>query len=208
MAKLFQPIQFWIARLTCRNKISCSSTRSRPSPGLQPATRTVAGFRFAVLRAALHQHVTSPPPRRSGLRFPTPVGHGRGLASRPGCAVPGEGVGSPCLRLRLRPASPTPGEPWDDVSAIPPAASRCSHSLTTLSVCLGSAAPTQKGPQLPKRFCPILRRQPLAVVLRFARTRALLWSLSALTLATGQVFTADHAYFLPAIATARRAATA
>ena len=53
---------------------------------------------------------TLPPPRLSGLRFPTPVSHGRDLASRPGCTVPGEGVGSPCLRLRLRPASPTPGE--------------------------------------------------------------------------------------------------
>ena len=30
------------------------------------------------------------PPRRAGLRFPSPVGHGRGLATRPGCAVPGE----------------------------------------------------------------------------------------------------------------------
>ena len=42
---------------------------------------------------------TLPPPRLSGLRFPTPVSHGRDLASRPGCTVPGEGVGSPCLRL-------------------------------------------------------------------------------------------------------------
>ena len=57
---------------------------------------------------------------------PAPVGHGRGLASRPGCAGPGEGVGSPWLHLatsgvrrycsappasaRLRPASPTPKE--------------------------------------------------------------------------------------------------
>ena len=35
---------------------------------------------------------------------PSPVGHGRGLVSRSGCAVPGEGVVSPSLR----PASPTP----------------------------------------------------------------------------------------------------
>ena len=37
----------------------------RPSPGLQPATRTVAGFRYAVLRAALHPRSSLPPPRRS-----------------------------------------------------------------------------------------------------------------------------------------------
>ncbi len=30
---------------------------------------------------------------------PSPVGHGRGLSSRPGYTGPGEGVGSPCLRL-------------------------------------------------------------------------------------------------------------
>ena len=59
---------------------------------------------------------------------PPPVGHGRGLATRPGCAVPGEAsvrlvCGSACRSaprsklahaqpppLRLRPASPTPGE--------------------------------------------------------------------------------------------------
>ena len=57
-------------------------------------------------RPPLHPRSTLPPPRRVGLRFPTPVGHGRGLASRPGCAGPGEGVGSP----PLRPASPTPGK--------------------------------------------------------------------------------------------------
>ena len=95
------------------------------SSGLQPATRKVAGFRFTILRAAQHPRIVLPPPRRAGLRFPPSVGHGRGLATRPGCAGPGEGVGSPCLRLtslgalrsklapcnlRLRPASPTPGE--------------------------------------------------------------------------------------------------
>ena len=48
----------------------------------------MAGFRFAVLQAALHPRNTLPPPRRVGLRFPTPVGHGRGLASRTGSADP------------------------------------------------------------------------------------------------------------------------
>ena len=39
-------------------------------------------------RPPLHPRSTLPPPRRVGLLCPTPVGHGRGLASRPGCADP------------------------------------------------------------------------------------------------------------------------
>ena len=81
-----------------------------PRPHLQPATRTVAGFRFAVLQAALHPRNTLPPPRRSVLRFPASVGHGRGLAARPGCAGPREGIDSARRRLHRfrRVASPRP----------------------------------------------------------------------------------------------------
>ena len=139
----------------------------RPSPGLQPATRSVAGFRLPSFGPPLHPRITLPPPRRVGLRFPTPVGHGRGLASRPGCAGPGEGVGSPWLHLatsgvrrycsappasaRLRPASPTPGERGRrrSVPATSPAASRCSPSLATLSVCLRSCFADSGGTAAP-----------------------------------------------------------
>ena len=61
------------------------ASRVRP-PARHPS---VAGFRYAVLRAALYPRSTLPPPRRVGLRFPTPVGHGRGLASRPGLSRSG-----------------------------------------------------------------------------------------------------------------------
>ena len=121
------------------------------------------GLSFAVLQAALHPRSALPPPRRVGLRFPTPVGHGRGLASRPGCAVPGKGVGLPWLHLatsgvrryfsappasaRLRPASPTPGERGNrrSVPASPrqPAAAR-HRSRLSLSAS-GSALPNQAG---------------------------------------------------------------
>ena len=59
---------------------------------------------------ALHPRSTLPPPRRFGLRFPTPVGHGRGLAPRPGCACPGEGIDSARRRLHRfrRVSSPRP----------------------------------------------------------------------------------------------------
>ena len=58
MAKLFHPIRFWIARFTSRKSSdsSSSSCPSRPSPGLQPATRTVAGFRSPSFGPPIHQH--------------------------------------------------------------------------------------------------------------------------------------------------------
>ena len=167
-------------------------------------------------RPPLHPRSALPPPRRVGPSRvgPSPVGHGRGLASRPGCAVPGEGVGSPCLRLaslgalrskltpleppplRLRPASPTPGERGRR-SSCQPIGSQPLLACARDSLCLPGKVPhrLRRGRCAPKLSCRILRRQPLAVVLRFARTRALLWPLPALTLATGQVFTADHASF-------------
>ena len=98
----------------------------------------------------LHQHATTPPPQRSGLSNSSftsfgcgsamsavcayachrssihhpPVDHGRGLATRPGCADPRAGIDSASLRLhrfrrvslprpsrfRLRLRSSMPGE--------------------------------------------------------------------------------------------------
>ena len=162
-------------------------------------------------RPPLHPRSALPPPRRVGFRCPTPVGHGRGLASRPGCAGPGEGVGSPWLHLatsgvrryrfappasaRLRPASPTPGERGRrrSVPATSPAASRCSPSLATLSVCLWWCL-TESG----RGYCrPTLLPYPSASTAcrrpSLCSDADLLCPLSALTLATGQVFTADHA---------------
>jgi hypothetical protein len=52
------------------------------------------GLSCAVRRAAFASAPTLPPPQRSGLRYSPPVGHGRGLASRPDCAGPGEGIDS------------------------------------------------------------------------------------------------------------------
>ena len=59
----------------------------RPASSPPPAG---GGLSYADLQAALHPRSALPPPRRVGLRFPTPVGHGRGLAARPGCAVRGK----------------------------------------------------------------------------------------------------------------------
>ena len=138
----------------------------RPASSPPPAG---GGLSFAVHRAALHPRSALPPPRRSGLRFSTPVGHGRGLASRPGCAAPGEGVGLPWLR----PASPTPGERGNrrSVPATSTAASRCSR-CSRLSLSASVRCRTESGgATADQHCCHIHRRQPLAVVLRFARTR-------------------------------------
>ena len=108
MAKLFHPIRFWIARFTSR-KSSDSSSSSCPFASLArpPARHPLGGgLSFAVRRAALHPRGTLPPPRRVGLRCPTPVGHGRGLASRPSCAVRGKAsVCLGCARLHPRPGN-------------------------------------------------------------------------------------------------------
>ena len=159
---------------------------SRPSPGLQPATRRWRAFVMPSFRPPLHPRSTLPPPRRSGLRYPPPVGHGRGLASRPGCTGPGEGVGSPWLHLatsgvrrycsapptsaRLRPASPTPGEtPQRSCQPIGSQPLLALHA--TLSVCLWWCRTDSGGATAGQHCCHVHRRQPLAVVLRFARTR-------------------------------------
>ena len=81
-------------------------------------------------------------------------------AWHPGPAAPFRGKASVrlvCARLHPRPWN---GGNAETVPATPPAASRCSHSLTTLSVCLVTAAPTQAGPPQHKPFTPSLRRQP------------------------------------------------
>ena len=79
----------------------------RPSSGLQPARRRASVCRPSGRPASAR---SLPPPRRSGLRFPSPVGHGRGLASRPGYAGPGEGIDSTrcCLHRFRRVGSPRP----------------------------------------------------------------------------------------------------
>ena len=74
----------------------CDSHPSARPPARHPHG---GGLSYAVLRAALHPRSTLPPPRRSGLRFPPPVGHGRDLANRPGCADPGEGIDFVSLHL-------------------------------------------------------------------------------------------------------------
>ena len=140
---------------------------SRPSPGLQPATRRWRAFVMPSFRPPLHPRSTLPPPRRVGLRFPTPVGHGRGLASLSGCAVRGKAS----VRLGFARLHPRPGNGGDAVPASPSAASRCSPSLATLSVCLCWCLTDSGGATAGQHCCHVHRRQPLAVVLRFARTR-------------------------------------
>ena len=101
----------------------------------------------------------------------------------------GGGVGSPCLRLadlgalrskltlrNLRRSAcvrlhPRPKNGETKFLQPPPAASRCSPALATLSVCLGQYRTDSGKTATLQTFLPILRRQPLAVVLRFARTR-------------------------------------
>ena len=86
------------------------------------------------------------------------------MASRPGCAGPEEGVGSPCLR----PASPTPGERGRRrrAPAASPAASRCSPSLATLSVCLRYCLAESGGASADQHFCHVHRRQPAQLASR------------------------------------------
>ena len=105
---------------------------SRPLSGLQPATHTVAGFRYAVLQAApaSTKHTSATAARRS------PVSYARRPRSRLGIPVrlrgPGEGVGSSWLR----PASPTPGERGRRSSCQPIGSQPLLALLATLSVCL------------------------------------------------------------------------
>ena len=157
---------------SCRISSSIKSGHPLASLARPPARHPpVAGFRLPFVGPPLHQHAPCPPPRRSGLRFPTPVGHGRGLASRPGWAVPGEGVGSPCLRLclprfatletrsrNLRRSAcarlhPRPGD--GKTKFLPPqrqpAAARLRSRLSLSAV--GSASPTQACSPLPKQSC-------------------------------------------------------
>jgi hypothetical protein len=63
----------------------------RPASSPPPAG---GGLSYAVLRAALHQHTVFRHRGASVSVFTSPIGHGRGLATRPGCAVPGEGIDS------------------------------------------------------------------------------------------------------------------
>ena len=71
MAKLFQPIRFWIARFICRKSSasSGSSCPSRPSPGLQPATRR---WRVFVCRPSGRPASTKRTSATAALRSPVP----------------------------------------------------------------------------------------------------------------------------------------
>ena len=130
----------------------------RPASSPPPAG---GGLSSAVLRAALHPRSALPPPRRVGLRFPTPIGHGRGLVSLPGWADQG-GKASACLGCislpqscvataprRLRPLvsarlHPRPGK-RRSVPAASPAASRCLRCSRLSLSASGNAVPTQTG---------------------------------------------------------------
>ena len=103
----------------------------RPSSGLQPATRMVAGFRLPSFRPpCIHEaHFRHRGASVSGALLPSATV----AAWHPGPAARSGG--------RRRFALAAPGFTHargtrDDVSAIPSAASRCSPSLATLSVCL------------------------------------------------------------------------
>ena len=72
MAKLFQPIRFWIARFICRKSSasSGSSCPSRPSPGLQPATRRWRAFvRRPSGRPASTKNTSATAARRSPVPY-------------------------------------------------------------------------------------------------------------------------------------------
>ena len=192
----------------------------------------MAGFRFAVLQAALHPRNTLPPPRRAGLRFPTPVGHGRGLASRPGCAAP---LPSSFTSFGCGSAKPLPALPLATGLAFTRLALAASRYLRRASLLLRAACVRSSSPGfthargdaaafLSAHRQPAAARVardslclPLVVPYRLRRGYCrptllpcpsastacrrpslcsdadLLCPLSALTLATGQVFTADHA---------------
>ena len=72
MAKLFQPIRFWMARFTCRKSSASSSSScpSRPSSGLQPATiRWRAFVRRPSGRPASTKRISATAPRRSPVSY-------------------------------------------------------------------------------------------------------------------------------------------
>ena len=143
----------------------------RPASSPPPAG---GGLSFAVLQAALHPRSTLPPPQRIGLRFPTPVGHGRGLASRPGWADPGERrrfalaasrflrraslpLRATCVRSAFARLHPRPGNGGKAAAFLPahrqPAAAR-HRSRLSLSAS-GCAVPTQAGPPRRQTFLPL-----------------------------------------------------
>ena len=104
MAKLFQPIRFWMARFTCRKSSASSSSScpSRPSSGLQPATiRWRAFVRRPSGRPASTKHTSATAARRS------PVSSARRPRSRLGIPARLRRSGG---RHRFRQASSMPGE--------------------------------------------------------------------------------------------------
>ena len=118
MAKLFQPIRFWMARFTCRKSSASSSSScpSRPSSGLQPAT---IRWRAFVRRSSGRPASTKRTSATAALRSPFP--YARRPRSRLG--IPARLHRSltvilhfvrmwicyvSCLRLRLPPAKHSP----------------------------------------------------------------------------------------------------
>ena len=135
-------------------------------------------------RPPLHPRSTLPPPRRVGLRCPTPVGHGRGLASRPGCAGPGEGVVSPSLRS----ASPTPGERGRR-SYCHPIGSQPLLAIARDSLCLPPAVPyrLRRDRRAAKHFCQYAGPSDNRTVMQSSRTLSTLCVYSPLRFAYGYI---------------------
>ena len=103
--------------------------------------------------------------------------------------------GKASVRLGFARLHPRPGNGGDAAEHLPPprqpAAARL-RSRLSLSA-WKSAAPTQAGPLRPKTFLPHPSASTACRRPSLCSDADLLGPLSALTLATGQVFTADHA---------------
>jgi hypothetical protein len=109
-----------------RSAVICSARRPRSRRGIPDRLRRSGGRRRFALSAAREPRC-APLETRSARAF----------------------VRSACARLH-----PRPGNGGDAVPVNPSAASRCSRSLATLSVCLGSAAPTQDRSAAPQTILP------------------------------------------------------
>ena len=164
MAKLFQPIRFWMARFTCRKSSASSSSScpSRPSSGLQPATirwrafvRRPSGRPASTKRTsatvARRSPVSYAPRPRSRLGIPARL-RGPGKASvRLGCiSLPPACVATAPRRLRplvFARLPPRPGNGENAAGFLPlprqPAAAR-HRSRLSLSAS-GTALPNQAG---------------------------------------------------------------
>ena len=181
---------------------------SRPLSGLQPATHTVAGFRYAVLQAApastKHPSATAslrsplPSARRPRSRLGIPARLHRSGGRRRFALAASRYLRRASLLLRaayVRSSSPGFTHARGDAAAFlsahrQPAAARVARD----SLCLPLVVPYR----LRRGYCrPTLLPCPSASTAcrrpSLCSDADLLCPLSALTLATGQVFKADHA---------------